>query len=303
MPHLPIQTSPEVQASLDEGLPIVALESTLIAHGLPFPQNLELARRLESTVRDNDATPATIAFADGQVRVGLDGALLERLATEEGVAKASLRDIGLLLADRKLGATTVATTMWTAAQLGIQVFATGGIGGVHPGDGSDVSSDLPALATIPVCVVGSGAKAILDLPRTREWLETWGVPVLGFQTDEMPAFYSRKSGLPVDRRVQDEREAAHYVRAHLSLGRGGILLGVPVPEAHEVPGDLALRWIAAAGKAATEQGIRGYALTPFLLNDLATRSKGQSLRANLALLENNAAVAARLGVHLSEMAR
>jgi pseudouridine-5'-phosphate glycosidase len=286
---------------MEEGRAVVALESTVISHGLPFPQNLELARRLESTIRENGATPATIAFADGRVRVGVDEPLLERLATEQGIAKASLRDIGLLLAEGRLGATTVATTMWAAAQAGIRVFSTGGIGGVHPGDGSDVSADLPALATIPVCVVSSGAKAILDLPRTREWLETWGVPLLGFRTERMPAFYSRDSGLPVDRTVESERDAARYIEAHLALGRGGILLGVPVPEADELPYEIALEWIEASERTAVEQGIRGYALTPFLLGDLARRSEGQTLRANLSLLENNAAVAARVSGELMRL--
>lgn len=286
--------SPEVEAALAEQRPVVALESTVISHGLPYPQNLELARRLEARVRENGAVPATIALAGGQVRVGLDDALLERLATEKGITKVSLRDIGLVLAGGGLGATTVAGTMWAAHAAGIRVFATGGIGGVHPGAGDDISADLPALATIPVCVVSSGAKAILDLPRTREWLETWGVPILGLQTDKFPAFYARESGLPVDRTVQDEAEAARYVRAHLALGRGGILLGVPVPAAEALPSGPMLEWIAAAQREADEQGIRGYALTPFLLSTLAIRSGGQTLRANLALLENNAAVAAQL---------
>lgn len=310
-PQTLFRIAPDVQVALDEGRPVVALESTVISHGLPFPQNLKLAQRLESIIRENGATPATIAFADGKVRVGLDdiesepgapSTLLERLATEPNVKKVSLRDIGLVLAGRRLGATTVATTMWAAHAVGIKVFSTGGIGGVHPGDGSDVSADLPALATIPVCVVSSGAKAILDLPRTREWLETWGVPVLGFRTDQFPAFYSRESGLPADATAQDEEEAARYVEAHLSLGRGGILLGVPVPEAEELPSDTAMRWIAAAQQEADEQGIRGSALTPFLLSTLANRTEGQTLRANLALLENNAAVAARVSLQLSRRA-
>lgn len=304
--HL-FQIAADVQSALNEGRPVVALESTVISHGLPFPQNIELARRLEAIVRENGATPATIAFADGKVRVGLGNSgetptLLDRLASEPNVRKVSLRDIGLVLAGKRLGATTVATTMWAAHAVGIKVFSTGGIGGIHPGDGSDVSADLPALATIPVCVVSSGAKAILDLPRTREWLETWGVPVLGFQTDQFPAFYSRESGLPADATAEDEQEVARYVEAHLSLGRGGMLLGVPVPAADELPSETAMRWITAAQQEAEEQGIRGYALTPFLLSTLANRTEGQTLRANLALLENNAAVAARVSVELSRQA-
>ncbi|MGB0383861.1 MAG: pseudouridine-5'-phosphate glycosidase [Ardenticatenaceae bacterium] len=295
-----LEVSSEVQAALNEGRAVVALESTVISHGLPFPQNLELARRLEEVVREGGATPATVALADGRVCVGLDEGLVERLASESDVAKVSLRDLGLVLADGGLGGTTVAGTMWAASAAGIKVFATGGIGGVHPGDGGDVSADLPALASIPVCVVSSGAKAILDLPRTREWLETWGVPILGLGTNEFPAFYSRESGLPVDRRVEDEAAAARYVRAHLALGRGGILLGSPVPHSEALPSEMVVEWIMAAQREAQIKGIRGYALTPFLLSDLAIRSDGQTLRANLALLENNAAVAARLSRQLSD---
>lgn len=295
-----LHIAPEVQAALDENRPVVALESTVISHGLPYPQNLALARRLEAIVREEGAVPATIALADGKVRVGIDEELLQRLATESDVVKVSLRDLGLVLADGQLGATTVAGTMWAAHAAGIEVFATGGIGGVHPGDEGDVSADLPALATIPVCVVSSGAKAILDLPRTREWLETWGVPVLGYQTDDMPAFYSRESGLPVDRRVEDEQQAARYVRLHLALQRGGILLGSPVPHADALPHETVMEWIHAAEQAAQRKGIRGYELTPFLLSDLATRSNGQTLRTNLALLAQNTVVAARLSVFLKK---
>ncbi|MBA3530911.1 MAG: pseudouridine-5'-phosphate glycosidase [Ardenticatenales bacterium] len=295
-----LQLSPEVQQARNERQPIVALESTVISHGLPYPQNLELARELESIVRENGAVPATVALADGRVRIGLDDALLERLATESGIIKVSLRDMGLLLAEETvLGATTVAGTMWAAHAAGIQVFATGGIGGVHPGEGDDISADLPALATIPLCVVSSGAKAILDLPRTREWLETWGVPILGLRTKQLPAFYSADSGLLVDRAVQDEGEAARYVAAHLALGRSGILLTAPVPEKDALPKETVLGWITAAQRAAEAEGVQGYALTPFLLSFLAERSEGQTLRANLALLRNNAAVAARLSYSLS----
>ncbi len=286
--------APEVQDAIAEGKPIVALESTVISHGLPYPHNIELARKLEQTVRDGGAVPATIALAQGRVHIGLDSDLLEQLATSKNVSKVSLRDMGLVLAEGSLGATTVATTMWAAHMAGIRVFATGGIGGVHPGDGSDVSADLPALATIPVCVVSSGAKAILDLPRTREWLETWGVPILGWKTDELPAFYSRRSGLPVDRRVESAEQAAWLIQSHLRLGRSGILLGSPVPEAAEIPNDTVQLWIDLALADVGERGIRGYALTPFLLATLGERSGGRTLQANLALLENNARVAAEV---------
>jgi pseudouridine-5'-phosphate glycosidase len=294
-----LAVGPEVAAALEEGVPVVALESTVISHGLPYPQNLELADRMEALVRQGGAVPATIALADGQVRIGIGESLREELAKASGVAKVSLRDLGLVLAEGRLGATTVATTMWAARAAGIAVFATGGIGGVHPGDGSDVSADLPALATIPVAVVASGAKAILDLPRTREWLETWGVPILGLGTPEFPAFYSRRSGLPVDRQVATPEAAAPLVRAHLALGRGGILVGSPVPAAAEIPADVVATWIAEAIAAAAAQGIRGHALTPFLLAELGRRSEGATTRANLALLAENAVMAARLALALA----
>lgn len=293
-----LQISPEVKVALDEQRPVVALESTVISHGLPYPQNLALARNLERIVRQNGAVPATIALAGGRLHIGLDDVLLERLATEENITKVSLRNLGLILAEGGLGATTVAGTMWAASLAGISVFATGGIGGVHPGEKLDVSADLPALATIPVCVVSSGAKAILDLPRTREWLETWGVPILGLQTAQFPAFYSRESGLFVDRVVQNEAEAARYVRTHLELGRSGILLGSPVPESEALPTQTVQKWIDGALLEAEAQGVRGYALTPFLLSNVAERSQGQTLRANVALLENNAKVASRLSGQL-----
>lgn len=297
-PYLTI--APEVQDALAEGKPIVALESTVISHGLPHPHNIELARKLEQHVRDGGATPATIALAQGRVHIGLDNDLLEQLATSKAVSKVSLRDMGLVLAEGGLGATTVATTMWAAHAAGIQVFATGGIGGVHPGNGSDVSADLPALATIPVCVVSSGAKAILDLPRTREWLETWGVPILGWHTNDFPAFYSRKSGLSVDRRVESAEQAAWLIRAHLRLERSGMLLGSPVPVESEIDTETVQEWIDIALAEAGERGVRGYALTPFLLSTLGERSGGQTLRANLALLENNAKVAAEIASALSK---
>ena len=291
--------TPEVHSALDDGRAVVALESTVISHGLPHPQNLELAREMERIVRESGAVPATIAVADGRVQVGLSDGLLERLATEEGISKVSLRDIGLVLAEGALGATTVAGTMWVAHQAGIHVFATGGIGGVHPGNEGDISADLPALATIPVCVVSSGAKAILDLPRTREWLETWGVPVLGWQSSEFPAFYSRESELAVDRRVERADEAARYVAAHLALGRSGVLLGVPVPEPDALGKEEMMAWIAASQERAFSMGVGGYSLTPFLLADLASRSEGQTLRSNLALLKNNARVGAAVAVALA----
>ncbi len=289
---------PHVQQALVAGAPVVALESTVIAHGLPAPHNLDVARRMEAVVRSEGATPATVAVLDGHVRVGLEPAELERLAEGE-VAKVSLHTLAVTLTRRAIGATTVAATMWAAAQVGIRVFATGGIGGVHRGEGWDISADLPALATLPVAVVCSGPKAILDLPRTREWLETWGVPVLGYQTDELPAFFSRSSGLPVDCRVEAPEEAAEIIRTHLALGRGGVLVTVPVPAAQEVPAEQVLAWLAEAEAEAHARGLSGPALTPFLLNALARLSRGATLQANLALLVNNAVVAARIAGALS----
>lgn len=297
---IPLTLAPVVEAALQAGRPVVALESTVISHGLPWPHNLELAKTVERIVGEAGATPATIGLLDGVVRIGLDDAALERLATAPDAVKVSLRDIATTLARRYPGGTTVATTMWAARQAGIRVFATGGIGGVHRGDGSDVSADLPALATIPVVVVSSGAKAILDLPRTREWLETWGVPVLGWQTDQLPAFYSRSSGLPVDRRVESTVEAAEIIALHLSLGRTGLLLGVPVPTADEFPADQLLPLLEQAEREAEAAGIVGAATTPFLLRRLSELSAGDSLRANLALLRNNARVAAEVAVALAD---
>lgn len=297
--HEALRMSEELRAALAEGKPVVALESTVISHGLPYPQNLALAREMEQIVRDGGATPATIALAEGQLQIGLDDSLLERLATEAHVAKISLRNLGLVLADRALGATTVAATMWAAQAAGIAIFATGGIGGVHPGDGMDISADLPALATIPVCVVSSGAKAILDLPRTCEWLESWGVPLLGWQSDEMPAFYSRTSGRYVDRRVEDATAAARLIDAHLALGRSGILLAVPPPPETALEATQMQRWVQAAQREARARNVSGSELTPFLLGELATRSEGRTLQSNLALLKNNARVAAQVATALA----
>lgn len=284
---------PRVRQALEAGLPVVALESTVIAHGLPAPHNLEAAHRMEAVVRREGGTPATVAILEGRVHIGLEDRELKRLA-EGDVAKVSLHTLAIALARKVVGATTVAATTWAAAQAGIRLFATGGIGGVHRGEGWDVSADLPALATLPVAVVCSGPKAILDLPRTREWLETWGVPVLGYQTDEVPAFFSRSSGLRVDLRVDSPEETAEVVAAHFALGRGGILITVPVPPDYEVPAERVAAWLSEAEAEAHSRGIGGPALTPFLLDTLARLSQGATLRANLALLVNNAAIAARI---------
>jgi len=292
---------PEVQIALDAGRPVVALESTLIAHGLPRPVNLEVARKLETTAREAGATPATIAIVGGEIRVGLDDASLEYLANASSVRKVSRRDAPIVVAQKGDGATTVAATMWVAAQAGIRVFATGGIGGVHRGQPFDVSADLPELARTPVVVVCAGAKAILDLPLTLEWLETHGVPVIGYRCDEFPAFYTRRSGLPVDARVDTPEEAAAIVGAKWRLGiEGGVLVVVPVPADLELDAAAGEAAIQAALAEAERNGVRGKAITPFLLERVSRLTGGESLRANVALLENNARVAAELATAMRE---
>jgi pseudouridine-5'-phosphate glycosidase len=278
---------------------VVALESTVIAHGLPHPTNLEVARRMEQIIRQHDAVPATIAVLDGHLRAGLTGGELEYLATAQGIRKVSRRDLPVVVARGGNGATTVAATATIAAWAGIEVFATGGIGGVHREPPFDVSNDLPTLASVPVAVVCSGAKSILDLRATLEWLETAGVPVVGYGTSEFPAFYTRQSGLPVDARVDTPQEAAAIIRAgrHLDLP-GGTLIAVPLPPADELPAEELEAAIAAALAEAQAQGIEGSASTPFLLAWIAQKTGGASRKANVALLENNAAVAAEIAVAL-----
>jgi len=290
-----LEISINVRTALQKSQPVVALESTLIAHGLPFPTNLETAHRLEAVIRAEGATPATIAILGGRPKVGLTDAELEYLARGGDVRKVSRRDLPIVVARSGDGATTVAATMWIAARAGIEVFATGGIGGVHRGQPFDVSADLPELARTPVAVVCAGAKSILDLPLTLEWLETWGVPVIGYGTDEFPAFYTRSSGLPVDVRADNPQAVAEIIRAKRDLGlSSGVLIVAPVPAEAELPADVMEAAIAQALVAAETQGIRGKALTPFLLAHIAAVTGGNSLRANVALLENNAAIAARI---------
>jgi len=286
--------------ALAQGLPVVALESTVIAHGLPFPQNVETALRMEEIVRDEGAVPATIGIIGGVLRVGLSTSDIEHLATAADVRKVSRRDLPLVVARAEDGATTVAATMWIAHQAGIQVIATGGIGGVHRGHPFDISADLPELARTSVAVVCSGAKAILDLPLTLEWLETHGVTVLAYGADRFPAFYSRDSGLPVDARVDGPEDVAAIFQAQRVLALpAGLLIGVPVPEEAELPAELMEEAIIEALSAAELSGLRGKALTPFLLGEVSRRTGGASLRANLALLENNARVAARIAAALT----
>ncbi len=287
--------SSEIQSAVASGRPVVALESTVIAHGLPRPHNLETARRTEQIVRECGALPATIAILKGQVQVGLSAEQLEHVAQSDTVRKVSRRDLPVVVAKEWDGATTVATTMWIAARAGIGVFATGGIGGVHRGALPDISADLPELARTSMIVVCSGAKIILDLPATREWLETHGVTVIGYGCDEMPALYARSSGLPVDVRADTPEEVAKIARARRDLDlAGSLLVTVPVPAEAEVPADQLRATLDRALAEAEQQHIGGRALTPFLLARMAEYSEGATLRSNIALLENNARVAAQI---------
>lgn len=280
-------------------IPTVALESTVISHGLPYPDNLALAREMEAIVRAGGAEPATIGILGGELIAGLSDAQIEHLATASGVRKVSRRDLPIVTARKLDGATTVATTMWIAHRHGIQVFATGGIGGVHRGDGADISADLPELAQTPVIVVCAGAKAILNLAATLEYLETYGVTVVGYGTDEFPAFYSRHSGLPVDVRCEDGAEVAALWRAKQTLGLpGGLLVAAPVPEEAEIPADAMEPVIARAVAEAEAKGLRSAEVTPFLLSRLAELTGAASVRCNVALLKNNGRVAAEIAVAL-----
>ncbi len=286
---------PEVQTALAKKQPVIALESTVIAHGLPQPQNIETARGLEQIIREESGVPATIAAIDGKLCVGLSQEQIEQIATNGDVKKLSTRDLPIAIARRLNGATTVAATIWIAHRAGIRVFATGGIGGVHRGSLPDVSADLPELARTPMIVVCSGAKIVLDLSATREWLETNSVTVVGYQCDELPAFYSRKSGLAVDLRCDSPEEVVEIFKAQRELGMSSALLvTVPVPEQSEVDGSLLKSVLDESSSAAEREHITGRDLTPFLLARMSEESKGATLRANIALLENNARVAAQI---------
>jgi len=281
------------------GAPIVALESTVITHGLPQPENLKLAQAMEAIVREYGAAPATIAILDGKIRIGLSEDELETFARRDDTRKISLRDFGIALAGGLSGGTTVAGTLFVAALANIKVFATGGIGGVHRGNPFDISADLIQLGKSPVVVVCSGAKAILDLPATREVLETQGVPVVGYQTDEFPAFYTRSSGLGVDIRVETPEEAANIAHKGWEAGMtSAVLLVVPPPEESGLPKDKMESAVQKALADAEAQKIHGAAITPYLLNRISEITDGESLEANLALLKNNARVAAKVSAAL-----
>ncbi len=290
--------SAPVRAALAEDTPVVALESTVIAHGLPYPHNIKLARTMEAIVHENGATPATIAMIGGQIMVGLADDQLRGLGDgSQPVRKLSRRDLGSAQMRGEWGATTVAATMLIAHWAGISVFATGGIGGVHRGETGDVSADLIELSQTPVAVVCAGAKSILDLPRTLEWLETFGVPVVGYQTDTLPAFYTRTTGLELVERVESAAEAGALLRAHWGLGlRSGVLLTAPIPPAAAMQSVTIDTAITQALQEAAEQGISGKAVTPYILSRLAILTDGASVQANLALLQHNAQIAAQVAV-------
>ena len=299
-----IRAAAPVAADLRAGKAVVALESTVITHGLPRPVNLEIARQMESQVSAAGARPATVAVLDGQICLGLTPEELERLALSPSARKLNRRDLGAARAKGESGGTTVSATMYVAHGAGIRVFATGGIGGVHPGAGGDVSADLTELAQTAVAVVCSGAKAILDLPRTLEWLETAGVPVIGWRTDEFPAFFSRESGLSVSTRADSPAQAAAILRSHWELGsKAGALVCVACPEEEAVPRSRVEAAVSQALAIAESVGVTGKDLTPFLLARVAELSGDATLRANLALLRHNARVAAEIALALAGPAR
>jgi pseudouridylate synthase len=300
-----LSISAEVKKALAGGKPVVALESTIITHGMPYPQNLEMARNVEAVVRKHGAVPATIAIMDGRFAVGVSGEDLERLALEGGTAaKASRRDVAALLVKGVLAGTTVATTMQIAALAGIKVFATGGIGGVHRGaeETFDISADLEELSRTPVAVVCAGAKSILDIAKTLEVLETNGVPVIGYGTDDFPAFWARRSGHKVDHRFDDVEDIARLIVLQTDLGLGGVLVANPVPEADALDAASIEARIAEAIAGAEAEGVSRKELTPFLLKRIFELTEGKSLVSNIALVENNAMVAARIAVALAARA-
>ena len=298
-----ITTGPEIEAALTERRPVVALESTLITHGLPFPENLRCAKNAQDQIRLQGATPATIAVLDGQIRIGLEDAELERISQDNSASKLSRHDLATACARGLTGGTTVAATMICARKAGIAVFATGGIGGVHRGWNStlDISADLQELARTQVTVVCSGAKSLLDLPATIEMLETLGVPVVGFGTDELPAFFSAQSGISLHQFVDNLTEAADIIRARRQLDlSGGEVLAVPPPEALAVTLSDLENWTQAALAESQKKGITGKSVTPYLLGRIADLSSGATLAVNTALILNNAEIAGRLAVTLSQ---
>ncbi len=295
---------PEVKRALSEGQPVVALESTIISHGMPYPKNIEMAKNVSKIIRENGAIPATIAIIDGVLKVGLTTEEIEFLGTSKDVLKASRRDLPFIISKKLNGATTVATTMILANLAGVKVFATGGIGGVHKGaqETFDISADLQELANTNVAVVCAGAKSILDIGLTLEYLETNGVPVVGFGTEEFPAFYTRKSGFGVDYKVDSSMEVANALKAKWDLDlKGGMVIGNPIPKEFEMDYDTINSAIESALKEADENNITGKKVTPFLLDKVKTITAGKSLDANIELVYNNAKVAAQIAKDLANL--
>lgn len=296
----------EVKEALEEGKPVVALETTIISHGMPYPQNVKTALEVENIIRDRGAFPATIAILNGKIKVGLDRDEIEYLGKAKDVKKVSRRDLPFIIAERLNGATTVASTMIIANLAGIKVFVTGGIGGVHRGAEKtfDISADLQELARTNVAVVCAGAKSILDLGLTLEYLETFGVPVVGFKTHEFPAFFTRKSGFSVDYKVEDELELAKAIKTKWDLGLdGGIVVANPIPKKYEMDSNIIDKAIEVALKEAETKGIKGKEVTPFLLDKVKDITKGKSLESNIELVYNNALVGANLAVELEKLYR
>ncbi len=291
--------SSEVAAARAGELPLVALETSVLAQGLPFPRNLEAVRRCEAAIRKEGAVPAAMAVIDGLLCCGLSDSQLERLSTGTGLWKLGSRDLAIAIARGATGGTTVSATCEMAASAGIAVFATGGLGGVHRGDTMDISQDLPAIARWPVAVVCAGPKSVLDVPKTLELLETLAVPVVGVGTKQLPGFYSRETGVTLEHSVADAHEAAHVVRARLGLGQGGLIFAVPPPEATALSRAEVETHLVAALAEAQAKGVQGKAITPFLLGELVRRSEGRTLEANLALLVANSAFAGQLARSLS----
>lgn len=299
-----LEINPEVKEAIESGKPVVALESTIISHGMPYPRNVETALNVEKIIRDNNAIPATIAILNGKLKVGLTEEEIEYLGKAKNVIKTSRRDISFIIAKKSDGATTVASTMIIAALAGIKVFATGGIGGVHRGATQtfDISADLEELAHTNVAVVCAGAKSILDIGLTLEYLETHGVPVVGYQTEEMPAFYTRKSGFGVDYRVDSPEEIANALKAKWDLGlEGGMVVANPIEEQYQMDYDTITEAIEQALKEAEETGIKGKESTPFLLAKVKEITGGDSLESNIKLVYNNAMLGAKIAVELSKL--
>lgn len=299
-----LEILPEVKQALEENRAVVALESTIISHGMPYPENIEMAKKVEQIIREQGAVPATIALMDGKIKVGLSEEDLNRLAQASDAHKVSRRDMAMILASGRIGATTVASTMICADLAGIRFFVTGGIGGVHRGfnEAMDVSADLEELAATDVTVICAGAKAILDLPRTLEYLETKGVPVIGYQTEYLPAFYTRTSQIRLPLHVQHVDEISRMLKVKAELGlKGGVLVTNPIPEEYSLPGEYMDEVIAQALLEAESQQVKGKDVTPFLIKTIVEKTEGKSLQANLALVYNNAEVGARLARSYEEL--